>query len=204
MFFKYSVLIMSAFALGLMIISAKAQTTDEDRQAVVADQQALADAYKQLQKDQEEGNAAGVEIDQDNISTAELNFRTDVQRTIEDDQKAVMADQQALEKLSQQVQQDQKGNPGAVETDEMDIKATQNKLQADKQQTVADDKLEVTSDEQALDSENQQLQQDLHGNPYIAGAPSDAVPTDEENIKEATRTLQNAQMKLQIDSSNPR
>jgi hypothetical protein len=204
MFFKYSILIISAFALCLMIISAKAQTAEEDRQSVAADQQALDDAYKQLQKDRQGGNTARVEADEENIEAAQQDFQMDEQHTIEDDQEAVSADLRALERLSQQLQQDQMGNTGAVAADEKSMAAAQQKLQADKRQTVADDKLEVTSDQQALDNENSRLQQDLQGKSNIAGATDSAgtAKANEENITQMTMTLKHAQMKLLMDSSS--
>ena len=99
MLFRYTILVVSVFALSLMIISARAQTADEDRQAVAADQQELDEAYKQLQKDRIAGNAAGVEVDEDNVFSAQQDFRTDEKRTIEDDQEAIAGDEENLEKL---------------------------------------------------------------------------------------------------------
>jgi len=198
---KYTVLFMSGLALCLMIISAGAQTADDDRQAVRADQQALDNAYRQLQQDRKEGNSAGIEIDQDNIDAAEQDFRTDEQRSLADDQKTVAADREALDRISQQLLQDQQTNAGAAEADEIAIKAAQQKLQADKQQMVADDGLEVTRDQQAVDNENQQLQMDLKQNVYAVGG-ADLVQSDQANIKEATTILQHAQMKLQIDTND--
>jgi len=197
MHLKSAALFMNGFALCLLVATAGAQTTDDERQAVRADQQALDDAYRQLQQDRLTSNSAGIEIDQDNIETAQQDFLTDEQRTIADDQKAVAADQQDLEAISQRLQQDQQaGNTGAVTADENDLKAAQQKFQADKQQTIADDGLEVTRNQQALDNENRQLQEDMREN-------TDAVLSDEENVKETTQSLQTAQLKLQIDKNNP-
>ncbi len=201
MHLKYTILFMSGLTLCLMIISAGAETAGDDRQAVRADQQALDDAYKQLQKDRREGNAAGIQIDQNNIDAAEQDFRTDEQRSLADDQKTVAADREALDRISQQLLQDQQTNAGALEADETAVKAAQQKLQADKQQMVADDGLEVTRDQQALDNENQQLQTDLKQNVYAVGG-ADIVQSDEANIKEATTILQHAQMKFQIDTND--
>ena len=61
-----------------------------------------------------------------------------------------------LERLSQQLQQDQRENAGAVEADEADhsSRAAETAGEIKRQQTVADDRLECPSDQQALDNEN--------------------------------------------------
>jgi len=200
MLFRYTILVVSVFALSLMIISARAQTADEDRQAVAADQQELDEAYKQLQKDRIAGNAAGVEVDEDNVFSAQQDFRTDEKRTIEDDQEAIAGDEENLEKLSAQLQIDQKDNVEAMVTDKRNIATMQNKLQLDKRQMIADDALEVSKDQLAFDNENRQLQQDLLESGSIAGNV-DTVEGDEENVKESALILKDAQSKLETDQA---
>jgi hypothetical protein len=200
MVFKYTVLFASGAALCLMIITAAAQTADEDRQAVTVDQQALDADYRQLQQDRSAGNAAGIEIDEDNIAAAEQDFQTDIKRTLDDDQKNVSADRQALDVLDQQLQQDMQENPGAIAADKDNISDAQRRLQADSRQVIADDGLEVARDRQALDNGNLQLHQDLQGPEYALGGP-DMVRTDKQNISQARVALQEAQLRLRLDSN---
>jgi hypothetical protein len=200
-FLKYTILLMSGVALCLMVMSAGAQTSNENRQAIVTDQQALSDAYKQLREDREAGNAAGVLIDQNNITIAEQDFHVDEQRVLADDENLLAVDQRALDELRQKLQRDRVVNAGAVASDEADVGAVQQKLQADSQQAIADDGLEVTRDTQALDNDKWQLQQDLRGSLYAVYGP-DTVRTDEANIKEAAVVLQRAQLKLQLDQDS--
>jgi hypothetical protein len=201
MFLKYTILLMSGIALCLMVMSAGAQTTNENRQAVVTDQQTLGDAYKQLRDDRESGNSAGVLIDQNNITMAEQDFHADEARVLADDEGVLAADQRALDELRQQLQHDRVVNSGAVAGDEADVGAAQQKLQADSQQALADDGLELARDAQALDNEKWQLQQDLRGSLYAVYGP-DTVRTDEANIKEAAAVLQRAQLRLQLDQDS--
>lgn len=198
MIFKYVLLFISGSMLCLMIIGASAQTADEDRQAVIADQKALDDDYRQLQQDQSVGNAAGVEVDQDNIMTAEQDFRADIERAIAGDQENISADQRALDLLSGKQHQDIRANPDAVVADQRDIGAAERRLQADNAQLVADDTLQVTCAQQALYNESQQLQRDLRGADYAVGGV-DTVRADRQDIQQARDVLQEAQVKLQFD-----
>lgn len=201
MFFKYAILAMSIGALSFMIISAKAQTPDQDRQAVIADQKDLDAAYKQLQKDRLAGNAAGVEIDEDNVFSAQQDFRTDEQRVVEDDQDAIQSDRENLQKLSAQLQGDTKADAAAAADDKRNIAILQSKMQFDKRQMVADDRLEVNKDELAFENENRQLAQDLRDRSNIAGNV-DTVEGDKESVKEAGLVLKDAQLKLAADQGN--
>ena len=129
MFLKCTVPFMTALFLCLIVVSAKAQTAADDRKALATDQQVLGTAYQQLQQDQKTNNGAGIEIDRDKINTAKQAFQTDEERIAADDVQEVTADQQALNKASQQMQADQAGNVNAVKADEESVKSASQTLQ---------------------------------------------------------------------------
>ena len=198
MLFRYAVLCISGLALCLIIITASAQTPDEDRQSARTDLRTLEEGYHKLRQDRAAGNTAAVETDLDNIAEAEQDFRIDFEKAVTNDQKNAAADQRVLDVLEQQLQQDKKENPAAVAADQDDIFAALRKLQADSEKIVADDGLKVAHDQRVLDNKHWQLQQDLKGSEYVRGS-ANIVRADMQNVEQAKITLQEARLMLQLD-----
>lgn len=196
-----------SFCLAVTPAAAQTALNASDRQAVIDDQRALDEAYRQLDLDRQQNNAAGIQIDQDRVTTMEQTFKTDEDRIMADDEQALAADKAALDKANLQLQRDLAANSSGVAADRLNIGQITQKLEADKRQSIADDGLEVARSQQALDNANQKLEMDLRSNslnPYSyeygsAYNGNNMITADQDNLRATSRQLQNAQMKLQMD-----